>query len=65
MVNRKDLLKLGLYAAGLAIIIYLAIQTRMSTYNTPTVLDYDPFWFYRHAEAIVNNGYKVPQWDLR
>jgi len=49
---------------ALAVIIYLAVWTRSSTLNTPTVLDYDPFWFYRHAEEIEENNFHVPKWDI-
>lgn len=63
MISAKKLLGIGLVLAGLAAIIYLSVYTRMSTINSPTVLDYDPFWFFRHAKEIVENGYKVPKWD--
>lgn len=48
---------------GVCIIIFLAVWVRSSTLSSPTVLDYDPFWFYRHAEEIENNNFKVPKWD--
>jgi len=48
---------------GICLIIFLAVWIRSSTINSPTVLDYDPFWFYRHAQEIENNNLKVPQWD--
>ncbi len=64
MVSAKKLLGIGLVLAGLAAIIYLSVYTRMSTINSPTVLDYDPFWFFRHAKEIIENGYSVPKWDI-
>lgn len=59
---RKILPPIGILVA-LAIIIFLAVWTRSSTMDSPTVLDYDPFWFYRHAEAIENNNFQIPEWD--
>ncbi len=64
MSRLKKSLIIGGILFSLAIIIYLSVYTRMSTINSPTVLDYDPFWFFRHAKEIVENGYKVPKWDL-
>jgi dolichyl-diphosphooligosaccharide--protein glycosyltransferase len=57
----KNLVILGLLAA----IIYLAIMARISTINTPTVLDYDPWWFYRYAQIIVDNNWRLPSWDVQ
>jgi len=48
----------------LVAIAYLSAIIRMSTMGSPTVLDYDPFWHYRHAKEIVDNGMRVPKWDL-
>jgi dolichyl-diphosphooligosaccharide--protein glycosyltransferase len=64
MSRLKKLLIIGGILFSLAIIICLSVYTRMSTINSPTVLDYDPFWFFRHAKEIVENSYKVPKWDL-
>lgn len=63
MVPRKILTTIGIII-GLFLIIYLAIWTRISTINTPTVLDYDPFFFYRYAKMIIENDYKIPKWDM-
>ncbi|MEM7821690.1 MAG: STT3 domain-containing protein [Candidatus Aenigmatarchaeota archaeon] len=52
-------------ACLLLITIYLAIFTRTSTINTPTVLDYDPWWFYRYAKMILEYGFKLPKWDIQ
>ncbi|MBI2084138.1 MAG: hypothetical protein HYT70_00790 [Candidatus Aenigmarchaeota archaeon] len=49
--------------AALGFIIILSIYIRTSTLSSPTVLDYDPWWFYRHAKEIVDNGYNIPSWD--
>jgi asparagine N-glycosylation enzyme membrane subunit Stt3 len=48
----------------LLFIIFLSVYVRLSTINSPTVLDYDPFWFYRYAEAILKNNFKMPKWDI-
>ncbi len=60
-INKSSLLIIFL----ILIIAYLGIWVRLSTINTPTVLDYDPWWFYRYARMILNNGLKVPKWDLQ
>jgi hypothetical protein len=44
--------------------MYLSVFTRLSTLNSPTILDYDPFWYYRHAQEILDNNFQVPKWDL-
>lgn len=48
----------------LVAIAYLSAIIRMPTMASPTVLDYDPFWHYRHAKEIVDNGMRVQKWDL-
>ncbi len=48
----------------LAGIIYFAIMMRMATTNTDILLDYDPWWFFRHAQEIVNNGMVPLKWDI-
>jgi len=53
-----------LLAASLIFIIYLGVYVRFGTINSPTVLDYDPWYFYRYAKDIVDNGYKIPEWDI-
>jgi len=44
-------------------LIFLSVFTRSSTLDSPTVLDYDPFWHYRHAKEILENNFQVPRWD--
>jgi hypothetical protein len=35
------------------------------TLNNPKIiLDYDPWFQYRHAEGILKNNLKIPEWDL-
>jgi asparagine N-glycosylation enzyme membrane subunit Stt3 len=48
---------------SLLAIMYLAIYVRSGTLDSPTVLDYDPWWFFRHAKEIVENNMKLPEWD--
>jgi len=48
----------------LLLIIFLSVYVRLGTLNSPTVLDYDPFWFYRYAEDILKNGFMMPKWDI-
>ncbi|MDI6825977.1 MAG: STT3 domain-containing protein [Candidatus Aenigmarchaeota archaeon] len=48
----------------LLFIIFLSTWVRLSTINSPTVLDYDPFWWYRYAKIILENGFKMPEWDI-
>ena len=50
---------------ALLLVIYLGVWVRLSTINTPTVLDYDPWWFYRYARMILDNGLKPPEWDIQ
>jgi asparagine N-glycosylation enzyme membrane subunit Stt3 len=50
---------------ALLFIICIAIWIRLGTINSPTVLDYDPWWFYRYAQMILNNGMKLPSWDIQ
>jgi dolichyl-diphosphooligosaccharide--protein glycosyltransferase len=45
-------------------IVGLAIYVRSGTLNAKTILDYDPWWYYRHAQDIMNNGMIPPKWDL-
>lgn len=49
----------------LFLIIYLAVFARLSTLDAPTVLDYDPWWYYRHALEIMKNNYLPLTWDLQ
>lgn len=46
------------------LIILISVYVRLGTINSPTVLDYDPFWFYRYAEDILKNGFRIPKWDI-
>jgi dolichyl-diphosphooligosaccharide--protein glycosyltransferase len=48
----------------LALITLIAAVVRMPTLSASTVLDYDPWWYYRHAIEIMNNSMVPPKWDL-
>ena len=50
--------------AILAVIIYFAIVLRMTTAGAEILLDYDPWWFFRHAEELLNNGLVPLKWDI-
>lgn len=61
--NKNQMLSVTLVILALLGISFLGVYIRSSTLSSPTVLDYDPWWFYRHAKEIVENDYKVPDWD--
>lgn len=66
-INLPDIVKLILknfYWPIFFFIIFLSVYVRSSTLNSPTVLDYDPFWFYRYAEMIIKNNFQAPKWDI-
>src|SRR5439155_23771360 len=48
----------------LAIIILIGVGIRFYSVNTNIIFDYDPWWFFRHAQEILNNGFLPPKWDL-
>jgi dolichyl-phosphooligosaccharide-protein glycotransferase len=62
MNSKKIITSLAIFL-GVSIIVFLAIWVRSSTINSKTVLDYDPFWYYRHAQDIENNNFTLPKWD--
>jgi len=45
-------------------IIFIAISLRLTTAYTTTIFDYDPYWFVRHAQEILENGFLPPRWDI-
>lgn len=63
-MNKSTVLAALLSVLGLGIILFLSIYVRLGTLSSPTVLDYDPWWFFRHAKEIVESGYKFPEWDV-
>jgi len=44
-------------------IVYVAIWLRMATADFDVLLDFDPWWFFRHAENIYENNFAIPVWD--
>lgn len=60
-----DLFKRYWHLALLAAIIGLGVFLRWSTANADILLDYDPWWFYRHAENILENNFQPPRWDTQ
>ncbi len=61
--SKKQVLSAALVILALLGASFLGVYIRSSTLSSPTVLDYDPWWFYRHAKEIVENDYKIPDWD--
>ncbi len=46
----------------LILVIFAATKSRLT--NIPNlVADYDPWWFYRHANEVLQNNLKPPKWD--
>jgi len=45
-------------------IIVLAIGLRLSSADFTRISDYDPWWFFRHTEEILNNNLVPPKWDI-
>jgi len=64
MLNIRKMLPTFFTICALFSIIALGVYIRSSTLNSPTVLDYDPWWFFRHAKEIVENNMKIPEWDI-
>jgi len=44
--------------------MYVAIYLRLNTAGGDILLDYDPWWFFRHAQEIVDNNLLPPKWDI-
>jgi len=63
-MNLLKIVKTLLVLGALAFVIYLSAFVRLSTINSPTVLDYDPFFFYRYAKSLLENNFQLPKWDL-
>src|SRR3989304_10310140 len=45
-------------------IVGISIWLRLATANVPDILDYDPWWFFRHAKEILDNDFLPPKWDM-
>src|SRR3989304_4257084 len=61
-MNLKQVVFGLVVSISLFLIIYLAVWVRLGTVNTPTVLDYDPWWFYRYAKEILANLFFIFNW---
>lgn len=64
-IDISELKKKIAIISAISFISFLGVWVRLSTINTPTVLDYDPWWFYRYAQMIVDNNFKLPSWDIQ
>ncbi len=62
-INFKLLIPLSIVLGSLALVIVLGVFIRSSTLGSSTVLDYDPWWWYRHAKEIHENNFQIPKWD--
>lgn len=68
-IKKEKLIHFWLIFLALFLIIYFAYFVRLRTANVDIPLDYDPWWFYRHAKDIVENfkkygTIKIDNWDI-
>jgi asparagine N-glycosylation enzyme membrane subunit Stt3 len=66
-IDFMDLIKIRNWTVTillLSFIIFLSALVRAGTLNSKTILDYDPWWYYRHAVEIMSNGMIPPKWDI-
>jgi len=63
MKKLLDLMHKNWHLIVLLIIMYLAVWLRWATANFDIILDYDPWWFYRHAAELVTNHLVPLKWD--
>jgi len=62
-IDAKSLFGKVLPWALLVTIATIAAVVRMPTLSASTIIDYDPWWYYRHAMEIMNNNMVPPKWD--
>jgi dolichyl-diphosphooligosaccharide--protein glycosyltransferase len=62
-IDTKSLFGKVLPWALLVTIATIAAVVRMPTLSASTIIDYDPWWYYRHAMEIMNNNMVPPKWD--
>ena len=63
-LSLENILGTSLTLLAIAVVMYISVFVRSSTLDAPTVLDYDPWWWYRHAEALLENNMMMPKWDF-
>jgi asparagine N-glycosylation enzyme membrane subunit Stt3 len=64
MKKIQELLKEHYYLIFLIAIMYFAVLVRWTTSNFDYILDYDPWWFFRYAQDLVQNNLVPPKWDI-
>ncbi|MGC8812272.1 MAG: STT3 domain-containing protein [Candidatus Aenigmatarchaeota archaeon] len=64
-ISKKQIFSWLVTLTILLVIIYLSVHVRLSTLDAQTILDYDPWWYYRHALEIMKNNYLPLSWDLQ
>ena len=62
-IDVGTLVQIGL----LVFLMYFAFTLRLATQSTTNglLLDYDPWWYFRHMEMIVKNNFVIPKWDIQ
>ena len=64
MMKPKEVAKKYYLLILLFAIMYFAILVRWSTSNFTYILDYDPWWFFRYAQYLVQGNLIPPRWDI-
>jgi len=65
MINKiKKLAVSNIDILILLFIVYLGVYVRLSTVNTKLILDYDPWWHFRHTEELIKNNFAPLKWDI-
>lgn len=49
----------------LIVVILIGIWLRWFTAGFDVILDFDPWWFFRHAETLYENDFTPPKWDIQ
>lgn len=62
-MNFKKIISWLVIIGALATIAYISASVRMGTYDAKVILDYDPWWYYRYAEDLMENNLQPPKWD--
>lgn len=69
-VDSKTIVSYLVFLFLLAFVFFAAAKIRLRTASTDIPLDYDPWWFYRHAKEIITNfengkGLLPNKWDVQ